>query len=415
MKRLVLIVPTFPKLSETFIVSKFLGLLARGWDVFIVCSDSEQREWQQFPALARQPQIRNRVIVSWPAQPRWLVVLLFPWVLVKTLVQNCAATCRYLLAGLRRRGLGVGKHFYLDAPIIGLRPDIVHFEFGALAVGRLHLKELLGCKIVVSFRGYDLNFVGLDNPEYYRDVWDQVDAVHVLGQDLWKRAQRRGCPAAKPHAIIPPAIDSSYFQPQPRTSSEDIGQNGRPLRILSVGRLEWKKGYEYALQAVKRVVAAGMPCQYRIIGGGQYLGPLAFIRHQLDLEKEVEFLGPLPQEEVMEHLRWADVFLHAAVSEGFCNAVLEAQAMAVPVVTSDAGGLAENVAAGLTGFVVARRHPGAMAEKLLLLAQDPALRRQLGQAGRQRVLARFRLAGQIKAFEEFYEQILRETGTIKHG
>jgi colanic acid/amylovoran biosynthesis glycosyltransferase len=49
-----------------------------------------------------------------------------------------------------------------------------------------------------------------------------------------------------------------------------------PLRILSVGRLEWKKGYEYGLEAARLLKARGVPFTYRILGGGSYLEPLAF-------------------------------------------------------------------------------------------------------------------------------------------
>jgi glycosyltransferase involved in cell wall biosynthesis len=69
---------------------------------------------------------------------------------------------------------------------------------------------------------------------------------------------------------------------------------------------------------------------------------------------------------------------------------MEAQAMGLPVVCSDADGLAENVADGLTGFVVSRRAPEALAAALARLAGDPALRRQMGAAGRERVENCFR-------------------------
>src|SRR5207247_11112722 len=54
-KRLVLIVPSFPKLSETFILSKFLGLLERGWDVHMVCGISEKAQYRHFPNLENHP------------------------------------------------------------------------------------------------------------------------------------------------------------------------------------------------------------------------------------------------------------------------------------------------------------------------------------------------------------------------
>jgi colanic acid/amylovoran biosynthesis glycosyltransferase len=109
----------------------------------------------------------------------------------------------------------------------------------------------------------------------------------------------------------------------------------------------------------------------------------------------------------------ADVLLHAAVSEGFCNAVVEAQAMELPVVCTDADGLRENVADGETGFVVERRNPAALAGKVEKLAQDPQLRRRMGEAGRRRVTSRFQLRDQIDRFERFYSAILgREVAPI---
>ena len=389
MKRIVLVVPVFPKLSETFIVSKFLGLLEHGWDVHVVCGESDPREWQRFPELQGVAEVNRRVHVVWPHRPRWLAVLLIPVAFMWTLWCNPGGSRRYLYRGWRKFRWDLWRRFYLDSTLVELKPDLIHMEFGALAAERMYLKELLDCKMVVSFRGYDLNFVGLDNPDYYQEVWDQADALHLLGEDLWQRAQNRGCPPEKMHRLIPPAIDLMKFDAGERQHTEVVGTSDRPLRLASVGRLEWKKGYEYALQAVRLLVDQGICCEYRIIGGGAYLGAIGFARHQLGLENVVRFMGALTPQEVKAQLLWADVFLHAAVSEGFCNAVLEAQAMGLPVVCTDADGLPENVADGETGFVVPRRNPPALAEKLALLANEPYRRQKMGQAGRQRVLTHF--------------------------
>jgi colanic acid/amylovoran biosynthesis glycosyltransferase len=103
---------------------------------------------------------------------------------------------------------------------------------------------------------------------------------------------------------------------------------------------------------------------------------------------------------------WADVLLHAAVSEGFCNAVMEAQAMKLPVVCSDADGLGENVVHGETGYVVPRRDPQSLAERLAELGREPNLRERMGAAGRQRVRTHFVPADQILAFDRWYRRTL---------
>jgi glycosyltransferase involved in cell wall biosynthesis len=258
----------------------------------------------------------------------------------------------------------------------------------------------------VSFRGADLNFAQLDEPDYYREVWEEADALHVLGNDLWTRALRRGCPPEKPHVLISPAIDTDKFAPGRRDASVVAGTPERPLRILSVGRLVWKKGHEYGLRAMKLLQDRGIHFECRIVGYGDYAEAVDLARRELGLEHVVHLLGGQLPSEVSTHMKWADVLLHAAVSEGFCNAVIEAQAMELPVVCTDADGLSENVADGETGFVVPRRDAWALASKLALVAGDPNLRRQLGEAGRRRVLKRFRRADQIDAFERFYHAVL---------
>ena len=404
-KRLVLVVSDFPKLSESFIVSKFLGLLELGWDVYVVCGSSDPAQWRNFPDLERHPEARRRVRVNWPHRPRFLAALLVPWAMIWCLCRNSTGTVNYLRRGARRFGAGVLRGLYLDAAIVALKPEVVHFEFGALAVERMQLKQFLDCKVIVSFRGYDLNFAGLEKADYFDEVWDQADALHLLGADLWRRALRRGCPAGKPHTLIPPAIDTAFFNPVQRVDTPKPASPLRPIRILSVGRMEWKKGYEYALESIQLLSRMNIECEFRIIGSGTYNEPLTFAGYQLGVTDKVHHLGALPRAEVREEMRTADIFLHAAVSEGFCNSVLEAQAMQLPVVCSDADGLPENVADGETGFVVPRRNPPALAEKLAVLAEDPTLRRQMGQAGRQRVVERFQLADQIDAFDRLYDSV----------
>lgn len=406
MARIVLIVPSFPKLSESFIASKLLGLIERGWDAHIVCGKSQLRQWSQFSSFKRPLDLDKRVHVNWPHRPRWLAAILVPASLISLLIQRPLVTWRYLLRGWSLFGMDVLRRVYLDAELIRLNPDVIHFEFGTLAVGRTYLKDLLRSKTIVSFRGYDLNYVGLEVQDFYEGVWDSADAIHVLGEDLWLRAQRRGCPTNKEHLIIPPAIDTDFFNPGDRLHDEDVGTPERPLRILSVGRLEWKKGYEYSLQAVRALRGQGICCEYRIVGDGSSFESLSFSRYDLKLEDCVSFMGALPREGVKAQMLWADLFLHSAVSEGFCNAVLEAQAMSLPVVCSDADGLAENVTDGETGFVVPRRHPQRLAERLVQLARDSTLGMRMGQAGRRRVLDHFQLSDQIARFERMYSQVL---------
>jgi hypothetical protein len=178
------------------------------------------------------------------------------------------------------------------------------------------------------------------------------------------------------------------------------------LRLLSVGRLHWKKGHDQALSAVRSLLDSGIEVSYRIVGDGDHREPTLFAIDDLDLGNHVELLGALPACDVREQLAWADVFVHPSLTEAFGVAVAEAQAMGLPVVCSDAGGLPENVEDGVTGFVVARRDSHAIAAAVARLAGDSELRGKMGRAGRERALASLSLDRQLDEFEALYEAVL---------
>jgi colanic acid/amylovoran biosynthesis glycosyltransferase len=400
--RIVLAVTDFPSLSETFIATKALGLLEAGVELRI----ARTRKSADVPGLlsaAERRRLRGRVATAWRRRPRWLAAALLPLAAVRCLVGNPGGTWRYLCRGWRHSGVRVLRDLYRDAHLVALDPDLLHFEFAALAAERPEIGERLGCRMTCSLRGYDVAEAGAGDPDHYLATWRALDAVHVLGEHLRRTAAERGLPASLPVYAIPPAVDATLCSPLGPDHTDPAG----PLLLLSVGRAHWSKGYEYALTAARLLADAGLDFRYRIVGGGAGLAALSLARYQLGLEDRVELLGPVPPAEVRRELEQCDLFVHAAVTEGFGNAVLEAQAAARAVVASDAGGLPENVEADVTALVVPRRDPAAMAAAILTLAADPERRREMGRRGRERVTARFSPARQIAAFRAMHEEVLR--------
>jgi glycosyltransferase involved in cell wall biosynthesis len=366
--RIVLVTDHFPKFSETFFAHEFTGLLERGWDVHVLCNRSNRDQHPYFPRLRHHLESRARVHV----------------------VQD------------------------FEAQLAELGPELVHFGYGTLALGRMHMRDILGCKVVVSFRGYDINYHGLEDPHVYDDLWAHADMVNCVSQDVWARAQRRGCPPDKPHMVITDAADLSRFAAPERTY-EAVGTEDRPLRVLSVGRLHWKKGHEFGLQAVRALVDEGVDVRYRILGDGPHRESILFAIHDLGLERHVELPGARRADDVRDAMRWADVCLHPAISEGFCVSVIEAQSMGLPVVCTDADGLGENVADRETGFVVGRRDARALTERLAQLAADPPLRERMGKAATARAHERFGFARQLDELETLYQSALALPAVVPAG
>lgn len=354
--KILLVDNRFPSISQTFIVDRFLHLLVRGCDAHVLSMNGDTADWDAYPEISEQPELVERVHVT-----------------------------RNFEESLRR-----------------LKPDLVHFEFGPTSVDHLLTCRVNEVRTVVTFRGFDIRSYGLEDDGFYDDVWKFADAVHCRSEEVWQCCVQRGCPADKPHQIITGGVDVDYFDPSGRAHDMVAGSEDRPLRMLSVEQLAWQKGHELSVEALARLVEQGIQAELRIIGAGPQERAIRFAAFDLGVLERVAFLGSQPRNEVRAEMRQADVLVMPSLSEGFGIAALEAQAMQLPVVCSDAEGLPENVLDLVTGFVVPRRDSDLLAERLAMLAGDPEMRQSMGEAGRERVTHFFRIDQKIDGFERLY-------------
>jgi colanic acid/amylovoran biosynthesis glycosyltransferase len=133
------------------------------------------------------------------------------------------------------------------------------------------------------------------------------------------------------------------------------------------------------------------------------------LQRELKLETEVNFLGAQRFEHVLEKYREADIFVLPSViaadgsGDVTPNVVIEAMAMKLPVVSTRSRGIPELVEDGVTGILVPSRDEEALAGAILRLAQDAALRAELGNNGRRRVEERFDIHKNIREFVELFK------------
>jgi glycosyltransferase involved in cell wall biosynthesis len=189
--------------------------------------------------------------------------------------------------------------------------------------------------------------------------------------------------------LIHHGVELDRFVPAPRTDG------GSPVEIVSVGRLVQKKGFPDLLTACSTLKNAQAPFRLRIYGDGPMRAELAVLRDRLGLRDEVELVGERDGEEVLRAYQRADIFaLTPCVTadgdrDGVPNVIVEAMACGLPVVTTDAGGVAEAVQHGVNGLVATPRDVGTLARHLTELVTDGTRRRALGEAGRRMVEERF--------------------------
>jgi colanic acid/amylovoran biosynthesis glycosyltransferase len=225
------------------------------------------------------------------------------------------------------------------------------------------------------------------------------DVYHCVSDSIMQEAQLYGL-NPKRAWIIKPAVDTSFFVP-PQASSV----NGH-IRIVTVGALIWRKGYEYALLALKRLIESGSDATLTIVGDGPERDRILYTVSDLKLEERVTFTGSLPPEKVRDVLQDSHVFLLTSLSEGIANVVLEGMACGLPVVTSDAPGMREAVQDGEEGFVVPLRDAEAAASRLQDLIAHPELRRAMGSRARARAVKEFDLKDQGQKLLEMYRSLL---------
>jgi len=184
-------------------------------------------------------------------------------------------------------------------------------------------------------------------------------------------------------------VDTLKWRPAGDASESAPRAPSGPLRILSVGRLHFSKGYDDLLHAVDRLGGAGVDARLTLIGDGPDAAALREQVRELGLGDRVSLTGSLSEDAIIEHLRRADVFVLSSHAEPLGVVLMEAMAMEVAVIGTDAGGVGEIITHGLDGLLVPPRDPAALARALGELAQDPARRSRLARVGRRRVIDAF--------------------------
>jgi len=279
----------------------------------------------------------------------------------------------------------------------------VHFANRA-AHTALFLKEVSGIPFSVTAHGQDF-MKDLGNDDLLREICAAAEFVAAetdySRELLWQR-----CPdsAAKIHRVYN-GIDLERF-PDLLPSQA----NAMP-RIISVGRLVAFKGFEHLIDACAELARRGLDFTCEIIGDGPLRDALQKKIEMLNLSPRVNLLGSLSQEVVLEKLRSADIFALASVtdrqgaSDVFPTVIIEAMAVARPVVSTQLAGIPESVVHEETGLLVPSGDTNGLSQALEQLIRDPELRARYGRAGHTRIEQHFRIEQTVAPLLQLFERI----------
>ena len=178
---------------------------------------------------------------------------------------------------------------------------------------------------------------------------------------------------------------------------------GDPL-LLWVGRLDPIKGLDVLVKAVA-LLAATRPVRLAVVGEGSFRGELDRVVASQGVADRVHLLGP--RRDVPRLLQAADVFVFPSRTEGLPNALLEAMAAGLPIVTTDAPGCRDLIQDGRTGLVVPVDDPAALADAVGRLLSDHRLADRLAACAAEAAARNFRLEKCFGAYRSLYRLTLR--------
>lgn len=388
--KVAVLIDKFPAPSETFILGQITGLIDRGHEVDIYANTKEDefapyeeggkydfasRAWylqqgkRRIPAngLLRLAKAFNLLHLAWK---RGRIDL------IKSLNVARFGKKAASLELLYRSMAFAKKSSY----------DIVHAHFGQNGQVAAALRDIgaIHGKIITTYYGHDIShYIKQNGHDVYRFLFAHGDLFIAISESMRDELIRLGCNRDK-IVIHKLGIDLARFQLCPRRHRTDATK----IRLLTVGRLVEKKGLEYGVRAVAKVVKKLPQVEYEIAGDGVLREDLTRLIGQLNMTQHIRLLGWQAPEKIAKLMEDADIFLAPSVTskngdqEGTPTVLIEALARGLPVISTLHSGIPEVVQNGQSGLLVPERDIDALATQLEYLCTHRDRWEDMGRAGR---------------------------------
>ncbi len=390
-----ILVKTFPKLSETFILNELQALKSQGV-AFEVIALKRPAETVTHPGVAalmphvtyisRKTRLQTGLAIAAAHVQR---CLRSPW--------------RYLQAlgaALRRSESGGLQDFVFAVPVsqivkgLNLRHLYTHFINQPAGIAEL-VKRVTGVPFSLSAHAKDIY---LSAPDSLRRKL-QAARFTVTCTDANRTYLHEVAGPGANVVLMYHGIDTDRFKPDDRTAG--VGRPDVPV-ILSVGRLREKKGFPVLIDACHQLRNQGVAFKCQIVGYGPEQERLQALIERLALVEHVELVGKLSNSEVIARYRTAALFVlpcqiaNDGDRDGIPNVMLEAMAMQLPVVSTAVSGIPEVLRDGDNGLMVEPGDAGQLAGAMRSLLRNSLLAAQLGMAGRKTVIEMFSAQANIR-------------------
>ena len=404
--KIAFIVTVFPKLSETFILNQITGLLDMGHDVEIF-AEYNPNEKKVHPDVEKY-QLMKRVHYFDMPKNKIKRVLKASYLIIINFHKSPVGILKSLnLFRYEKSALSL-KLLYSLIPFLDTNFDIIHCHFGPNGIIGASLKEIgVKGKIITTFHGSDLSaFILSNGKDVYNDLFLNGDLFLPIGEHWKKKLIELGGDEKKiiVHRV---GIDLEKFK-----YSERKIQLGEHIKLLTIGRLVEKKGHEYAIKAIAKIITKHKNVIYVIAGDGSLRGKLKSLVTECGIANHVKFLSNVEDDELLKLYGKSHIFVLPSVTacngdqEGIPVVLMEAQATGLPIISTYHSGIPEIVVDGRSGFLVPERDVDAFVEKLEYLIEHIELWPEMSRYGNNFVEERCDIQKLNQRLERIYEALI---------
>lgn len=292
------------------------------------------------------------------------------------------------------------------------RHNVFHSHFQQGTYAALWLRGKLKTPVVIrtahNVVEWEPGFVGKAK-ETISDIFYPrfLDAEVGVSAAITEKLTKRYSTARK--KLQPVQIYNGINLPSTKPISTEPEIEKKIFTIGSVGRLAEQKGYTHLLAAIPQVLQRHPEVTLVLLGDGELRSEVEAQVRQLGLENHVKIAGQVNN--VLEQLEGFDLFVSSSLWEGLPTVIMEAMAVGVPVIATDIPGSREMISHRKNGWLVAPAAPSSLANAINKLIENPQLRRQLSQGGKQSV-KKYSIQEIAKSYKNLYDSLL--TGSEKN-
>ena len=251
-----------------------------------------------------------------------------------------------------------------------IKPDIIHVQNIQNSIPVYLIKKIQKTPYCIALHN-ELILMGISLPKSLKKYWGKLpyvknaNSIISLTKEMSDSVQNE---LQKESVIIPNGVDTDRFYPILHASTH----NNRRI-ITTLSRIDNKKGLEYAIESMTKILKSHPDTVLRIIGDGDFKSELENRTNSLNIREAVEFIGTIPNTDVPNYLQKSDIFLLPSLFEGLPLTLLEAMACGLPIISTPVSIAPEIINKWSNGIIVPFKSPEAIADAVINLLSNPNL------------------------------------------